>query len=81
MHSWILVLCARASALRGDFMGCRDRHVAPPAYHKTCCRGPSYKDIQRNVSLFSAFPNITKYSCLAQITLKINDLEWFWFVQ
>lgn len=59
----------------------RHEHGAAPANHKKCCRRPSSKDVCNKMSHFLVFPNITKYSCLAQIILKTNHLQRFCFVQ
>lgn len=67
----------RVSALRGDFTGMWQLQLTT----KHAAEDQVTRTFTKKCLPFFCFPNITKYSCLAQITLKINDLEWFWFVQ
>lgn len=69
----------QAPSLRGDFMGCPN--LAETGTHKKRCREGGCKAVYQEMPPSSVFPDVTKYSCLAQILLKINHLQRFCFAQ
>lgn len=72
----------QAPALSRDFTGCPNlAGTGMWQLRLPGCREGGCKDIYKEMSPSSVFPNTTKYSCLAQIILKMNHLQWFCFVQ